>query len=291
MAILDPQRKRRNIIVLAILTAVTLMTFSYQGFGPLASVRSAIQAMFSPVVTGSDNVTKPGTNVWTAVTEYGSLKAEHEELKEEVERLRSAKIASAAAQETLHALLDEVDIDYLGGAETLIARVLAQPGNFASYSLELERGSSDGVRVGMPVVSSSGLIGRITEVAHRSSKVRLIEHPDFPLGIRIVGTGDVALARGGGIGSELVVTEGLNAKSDITAGDYVVTSGIEGSSYPPDLAVGIVTSVEFDENLLQHSVKVDPVADMSDLRFVTIIMWTVDGDSDEIEPLSDNGGS
>lgn len=291
MAILDPQRKRRNIIVLAILTAVTLMSFSYQGFGPLNALRSGIQGLFSPVVSGSDTVTSPGTNIWTAITEYGSLKAEHEELQAEVERLKAAKITSAAAQETLHELLSEVDIEYIGGAETQLARVLEQPGNFQSYSLEVERGTRDGVRVGMPVISSAGLIGRITDTSYRTSKVRLIEHPDFPLGIRIVGTGEVALARGGGIGAELTVTEGLNDKSDISQGDYVVTSGIEGSSYPPDLAVGVVSSVEFDENLLQHSVKVTPVADMTNLRFVTIIMWTVDGDPADTETETGENGS
>lgn len=281
MFLLDPQRKRRNILILLVLTAVTLMTFSYQGFSPLASLRSSIRAAFDPAVAGSNTLTSPFTNAWTSITEYSKIKEENEALKRELSHYRSTKMTSAAAQDTLNVLLKEVDIDYIGGAETLLAQVNERPGNFASYSLELDRGTSHGVRVGMPVVSSQGLIGRITEVSRSSSKLRLIEHPDFPLGIRVVGTGEVALARGSGFDAELIVTEGLNEKSDVKAGDYVVTSGIEGSSYPPDLAVGTVSAVEFDDTLLQQTVRVDPIADMSDLRFATIILWTVDEGSSE----------
>jgi cell shape-determining protein MreC len=58
-----------------------------------------------------------------------------------------------------------------------------------------------------------------------------------------------------------------------------VTSGIEGSSYPPDLVVGVISEVEFDTRLLEQEISVRLIADLDDLRFVTIILWTVDGDS------------
>ena len=110
--------------------------------------------------------------------------------------------------------------------------------------------------------------------------MRLLHQPDFPIGIRIVGTSEVALARGQGIGQNLQVKEGITGEdSGIKVGDPVVTSGIEGSSYPPDLVVGSISSVEFDTRLLEQEISVELVADLEDLRFVTVILWTVDGDS------------
>lgn len=130
----------------------------------------------------------------------------------------------------------------------------------------------------MPVVTSGGLIGRITEVNDDFSQVRLLHQPDFPIGIRVVGTGEVALAHGRGIGEDLEVREGITEETAISVGDPVVTSGIDGSSYPPDLPIGVISAVEFDSRLLEQSVRVRPVARLDDLRFVTVILWTVDGD-------------
>ena len=80
-------------------------------------------------------------------------------------------------------------------------------------------------------------------------------------------------------GQDLVVKEGIIEETIIKVGDPVVTSGIEGSSYPPDLVVGVISEVEFDTRLLEQEISVRLIADLDDLRFVTIILWTVDGDS------------
>ena len=175
--------------------------------------------------------------------------------------------------------MEEIEIDYIGGADTVVAQVVDRPGNFESYSIEIDRGTDDGVRRGMPVVTSAGLVGRVSEVQAGFSQVRLLHQPEFPLGIRVVGTGEVALARGQGIGQDLVVKEGIIEETIIKVGDPVVTSGIEGSSYPPDLVVGVISEVEFDTRLLEQEISVRLIADLDDLRFVTIILWTVDGDS------------
>ena len=58
-----------------------------------------------------------------------------------------------------------------------------------------------------------------------------------------------------------------------------MTSGIQGSSYPPDLPVGVISDVSFDSASLELKVRIRPVADLQNLRFLTVILWTVDGES------------
>jgi len=219
------------------------------------------------------------TNAWRSFTEFEDLEEENARLKDELEALQGDSIEASAAEGTLRALLEEIEIDYVGGAEVLVAQVIDRPGNFESYSIEIDRGTNDGVRRGMPVVTSAGLVGKVSEVQSDFSQVRLLHQPEFPLGIRVVGTGEVALARGQGIGEDLQVKEGITEETAIKVGDPVVTSGIEGSSYPPDLVVGVISGVEFDTRLLEQEISVRPVATLEDLRFVTVILWTVDGDS------------
>lgn len=280
MSVLDPRRRRRTTLILLLLTSITLLSLDYQGFRPLNQVQSAVRGIIDPLTNSSDSVTSPITNAWRSFTEFEDLEDENARLRAELEELRGASISASAAEDSLRALLEEIEIDYVGGAETLVAQVIDRPGNFESYAIEIDRGTDDGVRRGMPVVTSAGLIGRVSEVQDGFSQVRLLHQPDFPIGIRIVGTGEVALARGQGIGQDLQIKEGITSEdSGIKVGDPVVTSGIEGSSYPPDLVVGSISSVEFDTRLLEQEIGVELVADLEDLRFVTVILWTVDGDS------------
>ncbi|MGY9083452.1 MAG: rod shape-determining protein MreC [Acidimicrobiales bacterium] len=279
MSVLDPRRRRRTSLALLLLTSITLLSLDYQGFQPLNQVQSAVRSIVDPLAGSSDSITSPITNAWRSFSEFEELEDENIRLKRELAEIQGNSVRASAAEESLRALLEEIEIDYIGGAETVVAQVIDRPGNFESYSIEIDRGTDDGVRRGMPVVTSAGLVGRVSEVQGGFSQVRLLHQPDFPLGIRVVGTGEVALARGQGIGQDLVVKDGIIEATVIKVGDPVVTSGIEGSSYPPDLVVGVVSDVDFDAQLLEQEISVRLVAQLDDLRFVTIILWTVDGDS------------
>jgi len=279
MSVLDPRRRRRTSLALLLLTSITLLSLDYQGFQPLNQVQSAVRSIVDPLAGSSDSITSPITNAWRSFSEFEELEDENIRLKRELAEIQGNSVRASAAEESLRALLEEIEIDYIGGAETVVAQVIDRPGNFESYSIEIDRGTDDGVRRGMPVVTSAGLVGRVSEVQGGFSQVRLLHQPDFPLGIRVVGTGEVALARGQGIGQDLVVKDGIIEATVIKVGDPVVTSGIEGSSYPPDLVVGVVSDVDFDAQLLEQEISVRLVARLDDLRFVTIILWTVDGDS------------
>jgi len=279
MSVLDPRRRRRTTLILLLLTSITLLSLDYQGFTPLDRVQSAVRGLVDPLADSSDSVTSPITNAWRGLTEFDDLEDENARLKDELAAMQGTAIQSNAAEDSLRKLLEELEIDYVGGADRLVGQVVDRPGNFESYAVEIDKGSRDGVRVGQPAVSSAGLVGKVSEVQENSSQVRLLHQPDFRVGIRVVGTGEVALAQGQGLGQPLLVTEGITEETAIEVGDAVVTSGIEGSSYPPDVPVGVVSAVEFDQRLLKQEISVRPVAELENLRFVTIILWTVDGDS------------
>lgn len=278
MAVLDPLRRRRSTLILLLLTSITLLSLDYQGFGPLGAVQSVVRGVVDPIAGGADSVTSPITNAWRSFSEFDDLESENDRLRDELSAIQGDAVRSRAAEESLRELLEEIEVDYVGGADTVVAQVITRPGNFQSYSVEIDRGANDGLRKGMPVITSAGLVGRLTNVDDRFSEVRLLHQPDFPLGVRVIGTGEVALARGRGLGIDLEVTDGLTEETDISVGDPVVTSGIQGSSYPPDLAVGVISDVNFDTSSLELKVQIDPVADLENLRFVTVILWTVDGE-------------
>jgi len=280
-------RSRLTLIILVLLT-ITVITLDLQDFGPLKRGQATVRDGVEPVTAAGDSVFSPVTNAWKSLTDYDDLQLENESLRAELDELRGTAISGQAAVDTLDELLREIDIDILSGVDTTLARVTDPTGNFDDFTVDIDRGSRDGLLVGMPAVTGAGLVGKVVEVEADRSQVELITEAGFGLGVRIIGPGDIALARGVGRGEHLEAAEGVADGSRILQGMSVVTSGIEGSPFPPDIPVGVVAGVEVDGAELQQKVLIRPVADLERLTFVTIILWSHDADLAEV---SDTGSS
>jgi rod shape-determining protein MreC len=141
------------------------------------------------------------------------------------------------------------------------------PVPFLRY-IQIDKGSDDGVRRGMPVVSQQGLIGRIDAVTAGAARVQLITDTTAAVNVRLPATQtDVML--GGSVTGELSL-EMIPQNITIKPGDLVLTSGL-GGMYPPDLVVGQIVSVRKRETDLFQTASVQPAANLSGLRAVLVI--------------------
>jgi len=269
----------RFTLAILVLVTITVITLDLQDFGPLRSIQTSLRGAVAPAQDAGDSVFSPVTNTWRSITEFDSLEAENERLRQELDELRSSAISGQAARETLDELLAELDIEILSNVDTAVARVSDPAGNFDDFTIDINKGTDDGVLDGMPVVTRAGLVGKVVEAEKDRAEVELMTESGFGLGVRIVGTGDIALARGVERGEDLRVPQGVDEGSEIETGMLVVTSGIEGSPFPADIPVGVVSEVSVDEAELRQELRIRPVADIDSLTFVTVILWSVDGDS------------
>ena len=241
-------------------------------FGPLEWGKDVVRDALSPAISGLGNITRPVTDAWKAVGNYDELERQNEQLREELEELRGAELDEVSASVTLRQVLEELEIPYLKDIPTAKARVIRQLGNFPSLNVDIDKGSSFGIEVGMPAVTSAGLVGRVVEVSRTQSRIRLITDSDFELGVRIVGFDTVAVAKGSGAGRTLVVGDGIPLSLPVEPGMLVTTSGIENSVYPPDIPVGVVQDVQVDPNLDQV-LYLQPTASLDVLNFVTVLLY------------------
>lgn len=268
-------RRRLTLLILA-LSTLTILTLDFRNFGPLETAVGGVRSVLDPFADAASGIFDPVGNGWEGITEYDEVVAENAELRAQLDQLRGDAVRGQAAEQTLEQLLGELDIEYLAGVDTVTGRVGDRIGNFDNFAIDIDKGSSDGIEVGMPAVTSAGLIGRVKSVSTDQSRIELITESNFGVGVRIIGTGDLALARGTGRGQDLLIDEGVDDNSDIVEGMAVVTSGIEGSPYPPDLAVGVVSGVSIDAAELRQEVEVRPLADLDELSFITIILWNLE---------------
>ena len=105
-------------------------------------------------------MSEPFTNAWNGITGYDDLKAENDELRRQLEEKAGQVVLNEDAAAQLDEVLGQLGIEWVGDIETTTARVLSgSPSNF-SHTVDISKGSNDGVKIGMPVVNGAGLAGR-----------------------------------------------------------------------------------------------------------------------------------
>lgn len=141
------------------------------------------------------------------------------------------------------------------------------PSNWNS-TIVIDRGLEDGVDVGMPVVSSLGVVGKIAEVAENKAKVVLLTDPSFSVPALLKRSREVGLVSGTLQSKSLMRYLSVNA--DVQAGDEVITSKLS-SSFPEGLMIGKVMDVRVDNNSLMVYCLIEPLVPLSQLEEVLII--------------------
>ena len=202
-----------------------------------------------------------------------NLLNENESLRQEIERLEG-EIADRDATKEENARLRE----YLNVKKTypdfelMDALIIAREGDNNTTFLTLDRGSGDGIKIGMPIIVSSGVVGSVCEVGQTWCRVRVITQSSAGTGAYVHRSGEIGIASGD-------ITLGLDNKcrlkylseqADVKVGDLVYTSG-EGSIYPRGLLIGRVSSVDNDEFSRQKTAVIDTAVDFKNLRYVMII--------------------
>lgn len=269
-----PRRRSRRVLVIITLLAVTLVTIDAVGGDAFDPVRNAATDVFSPVGDAVAWASTPLRNAWAGITGYGELEEDNARLREEVAELRAEELANANAAEQLERLRREIDVGVQGDIPTEIARIATGPNsNFTDHRLEIDKGSSSGLEVGMPVTAGNGLVGRLVRVARNRSTVQLATDPAFVIGVRIGETQDLGVGHGSGPRSPFVVDTGISLESDVEVDDAVLTSGLDRSVMPKDIPIGRVEEVQPDEAARSLILRVDFAAPMSQLDVVKVLKW------------------
>lgn len=159
------------------------------------------------------------------------------------------------------------------------ASVIAMtPGSWFS-EFTIDKGSGDGLAVGMPVMTASGLVGKITETAPSSSVVRSIVDSRSALAGIIERTRDSGIVKGilmAGDDANLLRMTYLSSETELIIGDRVLTGGLEGD-YPKGLLVGTVTEVSRQTSSSEGYVILSPAVDF--LRIEEVLVLTGTGEA------------
>jgi rod shape-determining protein MreC len=178
------------------------------------------------------------------LTTVSSLRHENEQLRE------SAAQGAALLLQDNQLRLENARLRALQGlrertgVKTQMAQLLYEPRDRFTHKLVIDRGSSEGVRAGNPVIDEQGVVGQVTRVFPLVSEVTVLTERDQSIPVEVTRNGLRCIAFGGAEPGTLELRF-LAANADVASGDVVATSGLDGL-YPAGLPVGTVARVERD---------------------------------------------
>ena len=254
------------IITLSIVLSIALITgiLALVGFsGPIKLVLGTAAKPFSYVGSYFADAVNGFVEVFT---DYDALKAENEALRAELDSLKNEGYNAEVLEKENQWLKDYINFaTEHPDLELTDARVIGQSGESYSTSLTLNRGVVHGVKTGMAVITAEGVFGRVTEVGLDYCRVESIISTSSSAGVYALRSdasgiieGDTDLQKGGTCKMTY-----MDSDADIKIGDRIYTSGGAGSSYPSDLYVGEVTSIDADPSTRQLIATVTPAVDFS----------------------------
>lgn len=231
--------------------------------------------------TAADFVQSPVTFVGSAVTNYFSsissmrtAQSENDVLKQRVQKLEveaQTNKSLTVENERLKSLLElKAHTNY----NFLSAQVIGRDTSAWFDTSIIDRGSLDGVKLNMPIVTNGGLVGRVTAVSPLTAQVALITKDKAGLGAVVGELGSSnALGVVSGSGKKEILEMGYVPGSiEVKVGESVYTTGQDGI-YPAGLKLGEVIEVRADSATQPQQIFIQPSAKLSAMQEVAVLLY------------------
>jgi rod shape-determining protein MreC len=266
-------RYRRSVVLAgALVVAFLLMTLQVRHESAVAGVtRQVLLFVVSPFVRITSGTLQGVRTVWHDYVDLRGLRQENLRLQAEVTVLkrRTQQLEDQALEtQRLQRLLG---LRQAWPGAYLSARVVGKDATNWFKSILVDRGSLDGVRRNMPVVTADGLVGRVVDVTPTASRVQLLTDPVSSVGGLVQRTRVTGIVSGNlGAGTRVRY---LPLLADVVAGDEVVTSGM-GGVFPKGIPLGRIMAVERKSGALFAEAALAPAAELGRLEEVMILTGT-----------------
>jgi rod shape-determining protein MreC len=276
----DRQVRRRRAVLLALVGCCLILLTAYFGEssgGPLKSIQTGAMEVVAPVQEGANRALKPFRDLFGWFGDTLDAKDERDKLEAERDKLRAdvAQLQSAAAEnDELRDMVDYARGSGLDAFQPVTAQVYSRSNSSWYSTIEINKGSSDGVQVNQPVVNGKGLVGKIKRVSDGNAVVMLLSDADFGVSARAAVSGQPgSILPVAGSPGDLLFELVPEAKK-VRSGDSIVTAGTISdelpSPFPEGILIGKVTRID-GEGELDRTIHVAPYADLRDLDFVRVL--------------------
>lgn len=266
-------KSRAFIVLLTLLIILSGIPTILTAMGQGNVVKDCVMTIVSPLMKGATFIGNSFRGFIDYFTEFDRLKTENQALYDRVNELEGQVYNAELIEkenEWMRSYLGakRANTEYFFCDANLIG---SESGKYIS-SFTLDRGSTSGIKIGMPVITDVGVIGKVTEVGLTFCRVSTVINYDSSIGAYVERSGEVGLVSGDFSRRRdgLCILEYLSFGADVEVGDKVYSSGL-GSVYPRGLFIGEVTEITGDPYNHTKIAVVKPAADLENITQVMIL--------------------
>ena len=185
------------------------------------------------------------------------------------------KNVNTSLEEEIQELKDVLELNRTLTEYTPInATILSRNKSYWFNQIMIDKGSKDGIKEDMAVVTKDGLVGKISRVYRNSSEIKLITSDDVNYKVSVTiqtGNGDsYAILNGYDSDTECVMVTGVDKMSTVKQGDTIITSGL-GGMFPGGIYVGVVQDIKSDKYDLSKTLYIKTSQDFNNIHYVTVL--------------------
>jgi rod shape-determining protein MreC len=231
------------------------------------AVADFVQSPVTSVTSGISNYFSSISNLRSAQSENDLLKQRVQELELEIR----GKEDLASENDRLKGLLN---LKESSKYKVLTARIIGRDPSVWFDSSIINRGSLDGVKLNMPVVTDGGLIGRVTAVGPLTAQFDLITRDKSGVGgvVGELGSSGILGVVAGTSKRDLIEMKYVSGSADVQAGQIVYTTGQDGI-YPPGLKIGEIVEVRTGSATVPHEIFIRPSAGINSVKEVGVLLY------------------
>ncbi|HEX9823666.1 MAG TPA: rod shape-determining protein MreC [Actinomycetota bacterium] len=276
MAVSRRDRGTRLLVIGLILASLVTITADFRGgkTGPLAALGDAALEIITPLQRAVSNVIRPIGSFFTDIFQVSSIKAENAELKRKLDEIQGEQelVQQLERENAEYELL--LELEEAHALETVGARVIGGEFSNFEWTVTIDKGSSDGIGVDMPVLAPGGLAGRVVATTSSAALVELVIDPGSGVEVRLSKSGEHGLLIGHR--DQPLLLDLIDIDTPVEPGEAVETSGriTPGLDriFPPGILVGEVAEIIPDESGLDREILVRPIVDFSRLSVVSVVL-------------------
>ena len=281
MASVRTQREIRQraplwLVTLLITNLVIMAVDARDASGEQKILRIWTQALSSPLQSTSSKVSGATSGFFQQIWNFRGTAAENEQLKERLAKAEAELHAARQAEAENERLKSLLELRDKSDIKSIPARVIARDPSIWFNTITINRGTSSGVAVNMPVVTGGGIVGRVITVSPWASQVMLLTDEKAGAGA-VVGqlgqSGALGSVRGrADLGVSVIEMRYVSGLEQVEVGDYVMTTGQDGI-YPPGLNIGKVVDVKKGTATQAHQILIQPGAQLDHLEDVAVLLY------------------
>jgi rod shape-determining protein MreC len=234
------------------------------------TARGAAKGLLAPLEGGMVVVANGISHASATVGDMARLRDENNRLTAENQSLRRQVAELSAAGTDNEALRQALNFERSFGHRLVAAQVINRGPDGFSRTVEIDRGTSDGVLTGMIVATGAGLMGRVREASQHAAIVQTLADPQSRVNVFLSTSGLQGTVVGGPDALQLQIEHRLGVIA--SNGEWAITSGI-GGGYPRGLVVGEVASVSHRDS---SSVDQAQLAWVNDPTSVAVVLVVTD---------------